>query len=161
MRTRERWAWYVLGLITGLLAAVVFSSETRAAPTCTEKWVGMITVSRHIDPARKYNEEHWGPFLRCQRDERWSWQVGWYPNSYKRDTWYGLVNYVPVRVGPMFLGVSGGMGTGYAEHSDGRPRGGLSPLLGGVAGVHLDRRATFAVFFNTAVVAAIVEWRFE
>lgn len=134
---------------------------------CREQHLGVITVSRHLDPARKYNEEHWGPYWRCQASEVWSWQVGKYRNSYDRNTFYGLVNYVPWswKLPPLDavlkMGGSAGLGTGYAEHRDGTPKSGLSPVVGGIVAIELENRVHFGVFFNTAVVALVAEIRWR
>ena len=151
-----------MGVIAGVIATLALPTPAKAA--CESQHVGLITISRHINPGREYNEEHYGPYWRCDRGGPWSWQAGFYRNSLDRTTVYGLVNYVPWEFGPpdlrLKLGSSFGLGTGYAEHSDGRPSSGLSPIIGGLAVVEIDRRAHAGVFFNTAVVAAIIEYRF-
>lgn len=150
-----------------LLAALLLllPLTVQAGEWCRSHHIGLITISKHLHPARKYNETHWGPYWRCQTGERWSTQVGWYPNSYDRDTFYGLINYVPwkfrvfgkvVKVGSSF-----GAGTGYAEHKDGTPKGGLSPIAGGIVALELSKDSNVGLFFNTAVVAAIVEVRWR
>ncbi len=138
-----------------------------AGDWCREQHFGLITVSKHFDPARKYNEEHWGPYWRCQFSEAWSGQAGWYPNSYDRSTVYGMLAYVPWRWrlrpldATLKLGGSAGLGTGYAEHPDGTPKGGLSLVAGGVAVVELDNRMHVGLFFNTAVAALVLEMRWR
>lgn len=151
-----------------LLAALLLFALTplaNAGEWCRSHHLGLITVSKHINPGREYNEKHWGPYWRCQLDEKWSGQLGWYSNSFNRNTVYGLLNYVPwefpVLGQRLKLGGSAGLGTGYAEHSDGRPKGGLSPLIGGLAVMELDRSVHAGVFFNTAVVVLIVEARWK
>jgi len=151
-----------------VLAAFIFffaASAAWAGDWCRHHHVGLITVSQHISPARQYNEEHWGPYWRCERTSEWSWQLGWYKNSYRRTTFYSLINYVPIWAEvlgfPMKFGGSAGLGTGYAEHSDGNPKGGLSPILGGLVVAEFSKDAHVGFFFNTAVVAAIVEVRWR
>jgi hypothetical protein len=144
------------------LIALLFASI--ASANCESHWFGVITVSKHIAPARKYNEKHWGPYYRCQFDRRWSAQGGWYPNSYKRDTWYAMAVFTPIDV-PAFgqrirIGAALGAGTGYAEHSDGRPKTGLTPLAGGIAALEINRKVSAGIFFNPAVMALIMEAKF-
>ena len=146
-------------LLTVLLLSLI--PQAWAGSWCSESYLGFITVSRHIHPAREYNEKHWGPYWRCSFSRDWSGQVGWYPNSYNRNTVYGLVNYLPWRWRDFQFGGSFGAGTGYAEREDGSPKGGLSPIAGGLAVWEVDKNLRGGLFINTAVVAAIVEIRWR
>lgn len=125
---------FALGIAFALLM-VVASNYRRASADCVRDWVGINTISRHIQPSRKYNEENWGVFYECRRDQDWSYQLGYYENSFNRTTAYGLVMYQPwVFLGARLGGFAGG-GTGYREKEvDGKdvPTGGLSPLAGGI-----------------------------
>mgnify|MGYP001575101146 CR=1 FL=1 len=147
--------------LLGVLFLLLLPLSVEAGELCSEHYLGLITVSQHIFPKRKYNEEHWGPYWRCRFNQDWSGQVGWYPNSFNRDTFYGLVNYVPWRWRDLRFGGSVGAGTGYAEYRDGRPKGGLSPLVGGLAIWKLNEDFHAGLFINPAVVALIVEARWR
>ena len=146
----RKWA----GAVYIFLLALVFSTPIQAA--CQSRHIGLVTVSRHINPSHDYNEKHYGPYLRCDVGGPWSWQAGAYRNSFERTTVYGMVNYVPFVFGSpdlrLKLGGSIGLGTGYSDS--------VSPLAGALAVVEIDRQAHVGLFFNPAVVAAIVELRF-
>jgi len=128
MFSRGVFAGFVLCLV--MMAAVGILAS---AMSCEREYVGLNTISRHIDPGRKYNEEHWGPFYECRRNQDWSYQLGYYNNSFERDTWYVMVMYQPWTVLGTRIGGFAGAGTGYKEKKIGGetvPVGGLSPLVG-------------------------------
>lgn len=149
------------------LAALLLALASPAwADLCTEHHVGLVTVSKHLSSSKEYNETHWGPYWRCQFSHDWSWQAGWYPNSFKRDTVYALANYVPGRwrLDPadvtLKVGITGGLGTGYAKHSDGRPsKWRLTPIVGGLVALELEKSIHLGLFVNPAVVAVVVEFQ--
>lgn len=125
--------WAVVGFIIGVLN----SAYSFDLFDCSKHALVLNTVSRHIDPGRKYNEEHWGLSYECRRhDPRWGWQGGYYRNSFDRDTWYGVVAYQPWALFGVRFGGFAGAGTGYREHEKenvpDEPRGGLSPLAGAI-----------------------------
>lgn len=150
---RAFWAGAALGFLLGLVMAP-------AAQAGDGTWLGSTVASKHINPGREYNEKHWpSVFLEHQyARSRWSWQAGVYRNSFDRTTWYGLAGYELVRVRfwgqELALAGAAGLGTGYAEHSDGSPSSGLSPMLGLVLEWRMARDFGLNIFFNTAVAAA-------
>lgn len=131
---------------------------------CGDPHLGLVTVSRHLGPEKDYNEEHWGPYLRCNITGDWSYQLGGYRNSQRRHTAYGLVNYVPLQLEAsritLRIGGFAGFGTGYRKYKNGRPRGGLTPIVGGLVTIGISEVANIGVVFNHAVIATIVEVSF-
>lgn len=57
-----------------------------------------------------YNERNWGAGLRLDLDPNWSVQAGYYHNSYRKHTLYGVVNWTPLW---SRFGAFVGIGTGY------------------------------------------------
>jgi hypothetical protein len=86
-------------------------------------------ISLHTESRDKYdrtgrdwNERNYGGGLRYTFNPDWSVQAGVYRNSIDRTTVYGLATYTPLHIGPVRVGVFGGLATGYN-----------APVIGGVA----------------------------
>lgn len=121
-----------------------------------EKWVGINTISYHANRERNYNEKNGGVFLECSG--RTGYQLGYYKNSYNRDTYYGLVTYQPIKVFGVRVGGMLGAGTGYRESGD-QPRGGLSPLMAGLLSIE-GRNVGANLIVGSSVVGLQVKFRF-
>lgn len=62
---------------------------------------------------RQWDELNVGLGIRSTYSETWSVQAGFYRNSVDRTTVYAVVNYTPLQIGPVRMGVFGGLATGY------------------------------------------------
>jgi len=67
-----------------------------------------------------FNERNYGIGIRNQINQDLAFQVGYYKNSVNKDTFYSVINYTPLTVGPVAVGVFGGLASGYK-----------TPLVGG------------------------------
>jgi len=121
-----------------------------------ERWVGINTISYHANRDRHYNERNGGVFLECSG--RTGYQLGYYKNSYLRDTYYGLVTYQPFEMFGMRFGAMAGVGTGYREKND-QPRGGLSPLIAGLVSIE-GKHAGANVIVGLSVVGLQLKVKF-
>ena len=61
----------------------------------------------------RWNESNFGVGMRAQFNEDFAVQAGYYRNSMFKDTFYAVVNYTPVHIGRVALGVFGGPASGY------------------------------------------------
>lgn len=143
---------YVLAILT--ICAVGLWNRTQA-----ETWVGMNTVSHHFDPARKYNERNLGLFYERRTSDEWGHQLGYYENSYNRTTAYAVSTWQPWTVLGVKLGAFAGIGTGYREDDDGKPRGGVSPLIGGFVSYNFTKQFGINLVAATSVVGLQVKVR--
>lgn len=145
----------MFAVLMGIVAVGMFAKALSLGLDCEKSWLGVNTISRHIDPGRRYNEENWGAFYECDRGNSWGWQAGYYKNSFSRDSWYGLIAYRPWNVLGARVGGFAGAATGYREHKndDGpdEPRSGLSPIVGIVASVE-TKNAGLNFIVGTSVV---------
>lgn len=142
---------YVLAILT--ICAVGLWNQTQA-----ETWIGVNTISRHISPARDYNEKNAGIFLE-HRSGEWGYQIGYYENSYNRTTAYAVSTWQPWTVLGIKLGGFAGFGTGYRVEDD-KPRGGVSPLIGGFVSYNFTKHLGINLIVATSVVGlqAKVRW---
>lgn len=141
------WVSMLIGIAAVGILAKAFS--------CERQYGGVNTISKHINPGRKYNEKNYGLFYECRRNQDWSYQLGYYENSFNRETLYGIVMYQPWRLFGMRLGGFAGAGTGYREKEvDGEdiPTGGLSPLAGGMVSIE-GRGIGLNIIAATSVIA--------
>lgn len=69
-----------------------------------------------------WNERNYGLGLRYTVSPEWSVQAGAYRNSINRNTVYAIATYTPLNLGPLRVGVFGGLASGYS-----------APVIGGLA----------------------------
>lgn len=77
-------------------------------------------LSWHAEPqadGSKWNETNPGLGVRYQIDEIWGVQGGAYHNSVSKPTVYGVVDWTPLRHGPLAAGGFAGLATGYPLRS--------------------------------------------
>jgi len=146
--------WFSAGLVAAYL--IPFLLAVFIHTEACERWVGLNTISYHANQERNYNEKNGGIFLECSG--RWGYQIGYYENSYKRDTFYGVVTYQPWHLFGIRFGGMAGMGTGYREKNE-QPRGGLSPLIAGLVSVE-GKHAGANVIVGTSVVGLQLKVKF-
>ena len=87
-------------------------------PTWAGEWHGVLhglskhstDVSRHGKP---WNERNFGLGIRYEQSADWSYQGGAYHNSERHTSVYGLVDWTPIEIAALRLGVSAGVVTGY------------------------------------------------
>ena len=93
-----------------LLAMIFWTDRAKAAEAETELVVH--TVSYHFDRSQEWNERNFGLGLRHDHGDGYSSQIGTYPNSYNRRTWY-LIGQKEWPVMSFHAGVFAGAVTGY------------------------------------------------
>jgi hypothetical protein len=96
-----------------LIAATLIATSVSAQTT-----VQLHGLSWH--KTGTFNERNYGIGIRNQINRDLAFQVGYYKNSVNKDTFYSVINYTPLTVGPVAVGVFGGFASGYK-----------SPLVGG------------------------------
>jgi hypothetical protein len=74
------------------------------------------TLSYHADRKTDYNEKNFGLGIRQHLTPDWSLQIGVYPNSYRKTTIYGIMQY---RLGASwqgyYPGAFAGLASGYRQ----------------------------------------------
>jgi len=98
-----------------IAASILLLAST---PTQAGEWHGVLhclskhstDVSRHGKP---WNERNFGLGIRYEQSVDWSYQVGAYHNSEWHTSVYGLVDWTPIEIAALRLGVSAGVVTGY------------------------------------------------
>lgn len=105
------------GLVWMILLAV---SSIQASELFTDKlWVNFGGVSYHFDRSKSFNERHVGLGVEWRANEDLSVMVGFHRNSLSLRSRYASVQYQPLHLGPVKIGVSAGLLDGYPLKKDG------------------------------------------
>jgi len=91
-----------------LLVLAFFTAATFAQTRSAVLHVG----SYHFDRSQDWNEQNYGLGYRYQYNANWSYQTGFYKNSYSRDTLYAIVQH-EWRIFGVQAGAFAGFVTGY------------------------------------------------
>lgn len=139
--------YVALGVLIGQVAlplmALIASAQTFAVATVT---------SYHFDRSKEYNERNGGIGLERRYSDNWSGSVGYFRNSFNRDTLYLFAGYTPIRYRDWRLGVVFGGVTGYDNR--------VSPWITGVATRDFGRFGVNLVF-APAAVALQLKYRYD
>lgn len=99
------------GLVWMILLAV---SSIQASELFTDKlWVNTGALSYHFDRSKSFNEVHAGLGVEWRANEDLSVMVGFHNNSLNLRSRYASVQYQPLHLGPVKIGVSAGALDGY------------------------------------------------
>ncbi len=82
-------------------------------------WVNTGGVSYHFDRKKNFNEVHAGVGVEWRANEDISVMVGFHKNSINLRSRYASVQYQPLHIGPVKIGVSAGALDGYPLKKDG------------------------------------------
>lgn len=85
----------------------------------SELWVNTGGVSYHFDRSKSFNEVHAGFGVEWRANEDLSVMVGFHNNSLNLRSRYASVQYQPLHLGPVKIGVSVGALDGYPLKRDG------------------------------------------
>jgi len=102
------------GIVWMLLLA--FSSIQKCS--ASELWVNVGGLSKHFEDNGR-NEVHQGLGVEYRMSSELSAMVGYHKNSLDLRTTYAAVNYQPLNIGPLKIGASVGVMTGYPQKNNG------------------------------------------
>lgn len=98
-----------------VLALMLFATYASAG----ELWLDVPVASYHTDRSKNYNETNYGLGLEYRLNEEVSLGVGRYYNSIRSWSNYIGATYTPFSLGPVKLGVVGGIINGYDSFGGG------------------------------------------
>lgn len=103
------------GIVFAILMLVASIQESKAS----ELWVNTGGVSYHFDRSKQFNEGHAGVGVEWRANEDLSVMAGFHKNSLSLRSTYASVQYQPLHLGTVKIGVSAGLMTGYPLKNDG------------------------------------------
>lgn len=106
-------------IVFGLVWMITLAAASIQSCKASELWVNTGGVSYHFDRAKNFNEVHAGVGVEWRMNEDLSVMMGFHKNSLSLRSTYASVQYQPLHLGPVKLGVSAGLMTGYPLKKDG------------------------------------------
>ena len=136
-------AGYVVAYLTIPLLALVVHAQDYLVATVT---------SFHFDRSKDYNESNFGLGIERRYSDEWAGSVGYFKNSFYRNTVYVFAGYTPYRYGEWRYGVVVGAVTGYENN--------VSPWITGVATRDYGRFGVNIVLAASAMALQVkVKWK--
>jgi hypothetical protein len=109
---------FVKVFVFGLLFMILLSVSSIQKCSASELWVNTGGVSRHFEDNGR-NEVHPGLGIEYRLNSDTSVMLGYHKNSLNLRTQYASVQYQPLHLGPLKIGVSAGVMSGYPLKRDG------------------------------------------
>jgi hypothetical protein len=120
-----------------------------------QPWVSPLALSYHADRAAGYNETHEGVTVGASISDQLSWSVGRIINSERNWSTFAAVQYDPIDLGRVKLGVQAGLVTGYRVAE-------VLPVILPSASVRVSKHHSLQIVaapVDGGVIAA--QWRIE
>jgi len=117
------------GAIWAMTLAAASIQSCKAAENEQSFWVNSGGVSRHFDRSKHFNEVNVGAGVEWRANEDLSVMTGFHKNSLNLRSTYAAMNYQPLHIGPVQLGVSAGLLTGYPLKNNGGAFFAAIPML--------------------------------
>lgn len=119
-------------MIAAILTALACTTPAVASDAV---WTSMMVRAYHTDRTKGYNENTLGVGVEYRRDDSDIRLVGgMYNNSFNRLSTYAGVSWLPVEVGPVKMGVMGGLISGYQRYDYN-----FGPMAAGILSIEKNR----------------------
>jgi hypothetical protein len=83
-------------------------------------WFNAGMLSYHpSDHDHQFNDFNYGAGVEFDKSKTWAFAAGEYRNSVRHNSYYGMVEFKPLHVGPLAAGIAGGTINGYPDMNKG------------------------------------------
>lgn len=132
----------LLTTISIFVASLFYTSSAISG----EQYLQLHGFSKHVKERTvgSWNENNYGLGYRNQMNKDFAYQVGYYKNSYFKDTFYGVINYTPLHINNFSAGVFGGYASGYETEY---------PVIGGLMLNYIKNKYNVSLRFVPSVSA--------
>ncbi len=149
-----RWG---IAVILGFICFVIPINGLAAELVRYESFLSRVTVdvpvfTRHQPHNEAFNNHNWGAFVDVALTEHWSAVAGDFINSYKRDTIFAGVAWMPIDFDISKLNTRAGFMAGVDLNGGYRPFNDLNPFLGAIS-IRFTGTGFENDFFNRVGVA--------
>ena len=84
-------------------------------------WINAGLLSFHpTDHNHQFNDFNYGAGIEFDKSKTWAFAAGEYRNSVRHNSYYGMVEFKPLHVGPLAAGIAGGTINGYPDMNKGK-----------------------------------------
>ncbi|HEY9681407.1 MAG TPA: hypothetical protein V6C86_07495 [Oculatellaceae cyanobacterium] len=89
-------------------------------PLLHDLWFNAGLLSYHpTDRNHQFNDFNYGAGVEFEKSKTWAIAAGEYKNSVRHNSYYGMVEFKPLHVGPFSGGIAGGTLNGYPDMNKG------------------------------------------
>ena len=124
------------------------------APVGAQEWIVATTGSYHFNTRHYYNEKNFGLGYETEFRKNVKGSFGFYRNSFRKDTLYTGITYLPLNFGKFRIGGTAMLISGYSEKQEFVPI--AAPMI------HYEQQKWGVnTIMTTSVVAFQVKWKLD